>query len=237
MNGKAPRRPRESKKEAVCLCSQGGMRKCPRSVSNLSEGGQATFSRRGKARQRRSSHRRAGLQLHRPIRGYMEEKGKQKERRKSQGEAWFWRPVSRVCLCPMTPPPPLPPPPLPPSSSYTPFPSTPPPTKLQWECVCVSFRKALLLLLLLPCLSVSAWTGAVWGMGVRACTVQLPVWPPHGGQGCVWCGTFYPRHECFLSILSDMPTLRHFIDNINQGKHRKCGYLCSILCHGMSLRR
>lgn len=56
MNGGAPRRPRQSKKEAVSLCSRGGMRKCPRSVSNLSEGGQATFSRRGKARQRRSSH-------------------------------------------------------------------------------------------------------------------------------------------------------------------------------------
>lgn len=71
---KAPRRPRQSKKEAVCLCSRGGMRKCPRSVSNLSEGGQATFSRRGKARQRRSSHGRAALQLHGPMRGYMEEK-------------------------------------------------------------------------------------------------------------------------------------------------------------------
>lgn len=95
----------ESKKEAVCLCSRGGMRKCPRSVSNLSEGGQATFSRRGKARLRRSSHRRVGLPLHGPIRGYMEEKETQKERRKSKEEAWFWRPVSRVCLCPMTPSP------------------------------------------------------------------------------------------------------------------------------------
>lgn len=106
----------ESKKEAVCLCSQGGMRKCPRSVSNLSEGGQATFSRRGKARLRRSSHRRAGLPLHGPIRGYMEEKETQKERRKSKEEAWFWRPVSRVCLCPMTPLP---------THIYTPPPASP----------------------------------------------------------------------------------------------------------------
>lgn len=89
MNGKAPRRPRESKKEAVCLCSHGGMRKCPRSVSNLSEGGQGTFSRRGKASQRRSSHRRARPRLHGPTRGYMEEKGERRERRKSKGEAWF----------------------------------------------------------------------------------------------------------------------------------------------------
>lgn len=89
MNGKAPRRPRESKKEAVCLCSHGGMRKCPRSVSNLSEGGQGTFSRRGKASRGRSSHRRARPRLHGPTRGYMEEKGEQRERRKSKGEAWF----------------------------------------------------------------------------------------------------------------------------------------------------
>ena len=47
------------------LCSRGGMRKCPRSVSNLSEGGQATFSRRGKGRQSRSSH----TQTHRQARG------------------------------------------------------------------------------------------------------------------------------------------------------------------------
>lgn len=118
VNGKAPRRPRESKKEAVSLCSRGGMRKCPRSVSNLSEGGQATFSRRGKARQRRSSHRRAGLQLHRPEPGiYGREKKKKKERKeKIQRRAWFRRAISRVCLCPMTPPtilqPPSPPHPL-----------------------------------------------------------------------------------------------------------------------------
>lgn len=125
MNGKAPRRPRESKKEAVCLCSRGGMRKCPRSVSNLSEGGQATFSRRGKARQRRSSHRRAGLQLHGPIRGYMEEgkkRRRKKERRKSKEERGFWRAVSRVCLCPMTPPPP--PPILQPLPLHTPHPQS-----------------------------------------------------------------------------------------------------------------
>lgn len=156
MNGKAPRRPRESKKEAVCLCSHGGMRKCPRSVSNLSEGGQGTFSRRGKASQRRSSHRRARPRLHGPTRGYMEEKGEQRERRKSKGEAWFGEAWITHLLLSSDPP-----------TTTTASHPTPPPTKLQCVCVCVreSFRIALLLLhhllLLLPGLSVSAWTGAV----------------------------------------------------------------------------
>lgn len=140
MNGKAPRRPRESKKEAVCLCSHGGMRKCPRSVSNLSEGGQGTFSRRGKASQRRSSHRRARPRLHGPTRGYMEEKGEQRERRKSKGEAWFGE--AWIKHLPLSSDPHhhhqrhlLPP--------YTPHPQS------CSESACVSFCKALLLLHLL----------------------------------------------------------------------------------------
>jgi len=158
MNGKAPRRPRESKKEAVCLCSRGGMRKCPRSVSNLSEGGQATFSRRGKARQSRSSHRRAGLQLHGPIRGYVAEKKEEERKEKIQSRAWFLE--GRITLLPlsyMTPP------------SYTRPTLQPPPTHTHTHkvavrvWVCESFRSAHRrhLLLLLPCLSVSAWAGAV----------------------------------------------------------------------------
>lgn len=138
MNGKAPRRPRESKKEAVCLCSRGGMRKCPRSVSNRSEGGQATFSRRGKASQRRSSHRQARLQLHGPTRGYVDERKEQREKRKSKEEAWFWEAwITRLPL-----------------SSDPPTNTTP--THLLLPCytpthkvavrVCVSLRESLLLL-------------------------------------------------------------------------------------------
>lgn len=104
LNGIAPRRP--SKKEAVCLCSRGGMRKCPRSVSNLSEGGQAAFSRRGKASQRRSSH---GLrQLHEPVREHglhVREEGKRKEENPKRSVLFRKkRAVSRVCLCPIWPP-------------------------------------------------------------------------------------------------------------------------------------
>lgn len=44
------------------------------------KGVRPTFSRRGKTRQRRSSHGRARLQLHRPIRGYMQG-GEKKERK------------------------------------------------------------------------------------------------------------------------------------------------------------
>lgn len=198
MNGKAPRRPRESKKEAVCLCSHGGMRKCPRSVSNLSEGGQGTFSRRGKASRGRSSHRRARPRLHGPTRGYMEEKGEQRERRKSKGEAWFGE--AWIKHLPLSSDPHHLLPPYTPthkvavrvrvqvfvkhSSSFTTSFSSPPP----------------------PGLSVSAWTGADWGMRVTACTVRLPVWPPHGAQGCVWCSTFLPK--------TPMPP-QHFVGHVD----------------------
>lgn len=50
--------------EAVSLCSRWGMRKRSCSVSNCSEGGQGTFSQRGKARRRPSTHTRC-IFLHR----------------------------------------------------------------------------------------------------------------------------------------------------------------------------
>ena len=131
VNGGAPRRPRESKKEAVSLCSRGGMRKCPRSVSNLSEGGQATFSRRGKA-SRAGAHTGERGRGCRGLPGYMEEKKEEEERRESK-ESVVSEAVSRVCLCPLTPP------------SYTLSAST----RRAAVRVCVSFRSAPLHLLLL----------------------------------------------------------------------------------------
>lgn len=104
----------------------------------------------------------------------------------------FGRPGSRVCLCPLTPPPT---PPQPISSSH----ATPPTHKVAVR-VCVSLRESLLLLgLCLP--------GALWEMRVTACTVQLPVWPTHGAQGCVWCTSSAFYRTCRRYNI--------FIDNIN----------------------
>lgn len=89
---------------------------------------------------RDGAHRRgAGLHCI-GLSGDIWKKKKKKERRKSKEERGFWRAVSRVCLCPMTPP------------SDTPFPSTPPThTQSCSESVCEFFVHHLLpLLLLLP---------------------------------------------------------------------------------------
>lgn len=89
-----------------------------------------------------------GSKLHRPLRGYVEERKQRGERRKSKGEAWFRRPVSRVCLCPMTSLP----------SSLPPSHPTPPPSKCS-ESACVRVFAKHSTSSLVP--SVSAWTGVV----------------------------------------------------------------------------
>lgn len=81
-----------------------GMRKCPRAVSNLSEGGQATFSRRGKARQRRSSRGRARRQLHRPVRADAYEGGRKERKRNIERGAWLWRIISHFLPLSYDPP-------------------------------------------------------------------------------------------------------------------------------------
>jgi len=153
MNGKAPRRPRESKKEAACLCSRGGMRKCPRSVSNLSEGGQGTFSRRGKARRRQSSHGRARLQLHGPIRGYMRGKKRRKKGENPKRSVVLEGYITRLPLS-------YDPPPQPTKQSYTPLSLHTPPlpsTQVAMKvCAQVVVQPSAP-----PRLRVSAWAGAV----------------------------------------------------------------------------
>lgn len=114
MNGKAPRRPRESKRRRCAFVVGEECGNVPAPCQTSLKGVRPHSAGVGKPGRDGAHTRRARLQLHRPIRGYMEEKKRRKKERKEkiQRRAWFWRAISRVCLCPMTPP----------SQSYTPSP-------------------------------------------------------------------------------------------------------------------
>lgn len=124
----------------------------------------------------------------------------------------FWRVISSVCLCPMTPP----------AILHSPLP-------LHHQHHLLSPTQGAIRVCAQVCVQPSTASPLAWeplpglvqseGWGVRACTVNYLCGPrmEDGGQGCVW-RSFYPRLECLLSIFSGMPTLRHFTDNTKQGK-------------------
>lgn len=170
MNGKAPRRPRESKRRRCAFVVGEECGNVPAPCQTSLKGVRPHSAGVGKPGRDGAHTRRARLQLHRPIRGYMEEEKNEERKEKIQRRAWFWRAISRVCLCPMTPPP---------SQSYTP---SPPHTNLKWECVRASLRTAHhhRRHLLLRSILVSAWAGVVWGDGglepAPSTTCVAPAW-------------------------------------------------------------
>lgn len=170
MNGKAPRRPRESKRRRCAFVVGEECGNVPAPCQTSLKGVRPHSAGVGKPGRDGAHTRRARLQLHRPIRGYMEE---EKKRRK-KGE----NPKKSVVLegyitrLPLSYDPP-------PSQSYTP---SPPHTNLKWECVRASLRTAHhhRRHLLLRSILVSAWAGVVWGDGglepAPSTTCVAPAW-------------------------------------------------------------
>lgn len=225
MNGKAPRRPRESKRRRCAFVVGEECGNVPAPCQTSLKGVRPHSAGVGKPGRDGAHTRRARLQLHRPIRGYMEEekKRRKKERRKSKeerGSGGLYHAFAFV----LWPPPPFPIiHPLPSTHklevrvcaskfAYGPPPPPPPPPPLDFG-VCLG------------------WC-SLRGWGVRACTVNYLCGPgmEESGQGCIWRSSFYPTHESVLSVIPGMPTLRRCIDNIKQGKRWKWAYLCRYLC-------
>lgn len=172
MNGKAPRRPRESKRRRCAFVVGEECGNVPAPCQTSLKGVRPHSAGVGKPGRDGAHTRRARLQLHRPIRGYMEEEKneeRKKERRKSKeerGSGGLYHAFAFV-LWP------------PPSQSYTP---SPPHTNLKWECVRASLRTAHhhRRHLLLRSILVSAWAGVVWGDGglepAPSTTCVAPAW-------------------------------------------------------------
>lgn len=181
MNGKAPRRPRESKRRRCAFVVGEECGNVPAPCQTSLKGVRPHSAGVGKPGRDGAHTRRARLQLHRPIRGYMEEKKTKKERKKGENpkksvvlEGYITRlPLSydppfpiihplpsthklevRVCARKFAYGPPPPPPP-------------PPPPVLDFG-VCLG------------------WC-SLRGWGVRACTVNYLCGPgmEESGQGCI----------------------------------------------------